>query len=579
VHILGINAYHGGAAACLVRDGELIAAAEEERFRRIKYWAGFPREAIRYCLAEAGITAYDLDHVGISRDPSANLYKKVLFTLARRPSFNLVRERLAHAARVRDPKPALIEALQLDAAALRAQFHNVEHHRAHLASAFFVSPFAEAAVLSVDAMGDFVSTMWGVGRDRGIEVADSINFPHSLGIYYTAVCQWLGFHKYGDEGKVMGLASYGMPRYLDEMRKIVRLQRDGTFELDLDMFVHHAGGASMTWDDGEPVLGQAYSPEFTARFGPPRDPRVPIEAYEDTRYVDVAASLQAMLQEAEFHLLRMLHQRTGQRNLCLAGGVALNSVVNGQILPNLPFEEIFIQPAAEDAGTALGAAYYIYHQVLGQPRRYVMERAATGPGFTDAQIAAVLERQGLTAERLEAPALCREVARRIAAGQIVGWFQGRMEWGPRALGQRSILADPRRDDVKDVLNARVKHRERFRPFAPSVLLEATGDYFDQDYPDPFMLKVYGVRPEKRAVIPAVTHVDGTGRLQTVARNSAPLYWQLIDEFRGLTGVPVLLNTSFNENEPIVCRPEEAIACFERTRMDALALGSYLVRKA
>ncbi|HEY7060821.1 MAG TPA: carbamoyltransferase C-terminal domain-containing protein [Chloroflexota bacterium] len=576
--ILGINAYHGGASACLIRDGELIAAAEEERFRRIKYWAGFPSEAIKYCLAEGGITAYDLDHVGISRNPNANLHKKVLFALRRRPSFNLVRDRLANAAKVRDPKVALIEALGLDAASLKAQFHHVEHHRAHLASAFFVSPFPEAAVVSVDGMGDFVSTMWGVGRDTQLDVDGAINFPHSLGIYYTAVCQWLGFTKYGDEGKVMGLAPYGQPRYLDEMRKIVRLQRDGTFELDLDMFVHHAGGATMTWDDGEPELGEAYSPEFVKRFGEPRDPRVPIEAYEDTRYVDVAASLQVMLEEAEFHLLRKIAERTGQRALCLAGGVALNSVFNGKVLPNLPFDDIYIQPAAGDAGTAVGVAYYIYHQGLGQPRKFVMERAGTGPAYADDALAEALACYNLSAEVLDEAALCEEAARLIAAGNVVGWFQGRMEWGPRALGQRSILADPRRDDMKDILNARIKHRERFRPFAPSVLLEATGDYFDQDYPDPFMLKVYNVRPEKQALIPAVTHVDGTGRLQTVDRATAPLYWQLIKAFEGQTGVPVVLNTSFNENEPIVCRPEEAIECFLRTRMDALALGNRLVVK-
>ncbi len=576
--ILGINAYHAGAAAALIRDGQLIAAAEEERFRRAKYWAGFPTEAIAYCLAEAGITAYDLDHVAISRNPSANLHKKVLFTLSRRPGFNLLRDRLANAARVRDPKRAMVEHLRLDAASLKAEFHNIEHHRAHLASAFFVSPLAEAAVLSVDGMGDFVSTMWGVGHGNRLHVVGSINFPHSLGIFYTAVSQWLGFPKYGDEGKVMGLAPYGRPLYIDQMRRIVRLQRDGTFELDLDAFVHHAGGATMTWDDGEPVLGQLYSQRFVERFGPPRDPRVPIEAVEGANYVDVAASLQTMLEEAEFHLLRMLHQTTGQRALCMAGGVALNSAFNGKIRPNLPFDEVYIQPAAGDAGTALGAAYYVYHQLLGQPRRYVMDQAGTGPQFSNAAIASTLAAYGLAYEELDEGEICRRAAELIATGHVVGWFAGRMEWGPRALGHRSILADPRREEMKDILNARIKHREKFRPFAPSVLLEATGEYFDQDYPDPFMLKVYQVRPEKQAVIPAVTHADGTGRLQTVDRATAPRYWQLIKSFENLTGVPVVLNTSFNENEPIVCRPEEAIECFLRTKMDALVLQNCVVRK-
>jgi carbamoyltransferase len=579
VYILGVNAYHAGASACLIRDGQLVAAAEEERFKRIKYWAGFPTEAVRYCLNEARISAYDLDHVGISRDPNANLHKKVLFAVARRPSFGLIRDRLANAARVRDPKTALVEALDLDAAGLKARFHNVEHHLAHMASAFFVSPFQEAAILSVDGMGDFVSTMWGEGRGHRLRVAGSVNFPHSLGIFYTAVSQWLGFPKYGDEGKVMGLAPFGQPALLDQMRRIVRLQRDGTFELDLDWFVHHATGATMTWDEGAPELDALYSRKFVDAFGQPR-PATPGGAAEaiGEHYLNVAASLQAMLEEAEFGLVQMLRRKTGQRALCLAGGVALNSVFNGKIRPQVGFEDVYIQPAAGDAGTALGVAYYIYHQLLGRPRCFVMDRADTGPGYTDEQVASTLDRYGLRAERLARDDLCRGAARLVADGAVVGWFQGRMEWGPRALGNRSILADPRRRDMKDVLNARIKHREPFRPFAPSVLAEATGEFFDQDYPDPFMLKVYSVRPEKRPAIPAVTHVDGTGRLQTVDRASVPLYWQLIKEFEQQTGVPVVLNTSFNENEPIVCRPEEAVECFLRTKMDALAIGSFLVRK-
>jgi carbamoyltransferase len=572
--ILGINAFHGGASACLIRDGELVAAAEEERFRRIKYWAGFPSEAIRFCLAEAGVSAYELDHVGISRDPSAKLLNKALFALARRPSLSLVRDRLSNAARVRDPKAALVEALELDASSLRAQFHNVEHHRAHMASAFFVSPFREAAILSVDGMGDFSSTMWGVGRDTTIELFDSVTFPHSLGIFYTAVCQWLGFPRYGDEGKVMGLAPYGRPRFLEQMRRIVRLQRDGSFELDLDFFVHHAEGAAMTWDEGEPTLGTLFSQRLVQLLGPPRQPRSAVTE----RHQDVAASLQAMLEEAEMALVQMLQRKSGQQALCMAGGVALNSAFNGKILPNTAFDEIYIQAAAGDAGTALGVCFYIEHQILGRPRRTVLQHAYTGPQFDSASVAAALHAAGLHADGLSEEALCKRVAELMTEGKVVGWFQGRMEWGPRALGNRSIVADPRRADMKDILNARIKHREPFRPFAPSILLEATGDYFDQSYPDPFMLKVYGVRPEQQAKLPAVTHVDGTGRLQTVERATNPRYWALIKAFEGLTGVPVILNTSFNENEPIVCTPREAIDCFQRTHMDALAIGDFLVEK-
>jgi len=582
VYILGINAYHAGASACLVRDGELVAAAEEERFRRIKYWAGFPALAIRYCLDEAGIGAPDLDHVGISRDPSANVHKKVLFALRRRPDVRFIRDRLANAASVRDPRHALAEAVGMDPSRLRATFHHVEHHRAHMASAFYVSPFRRAAILSLDGMGDFVSTMWGVGEDAHLRVLGEINFPHSLGIFYTAVSQWLGFTKYGDEGKVMGLAAYGQPHYLDQMRHIVRPQRDGTFELALDAFVHHASGVSMTWNDGTPTLGRLYSDRFVDLFGPPKEPGPGAwadgTAGRNQFYTDVAASLQAMLEEAAFNLVRMLRRQTAATALCLAGGVGLNSTFNGKIRSAGVFDDVFVQPAAGDAGTSLGVAYYIYHHLLGAPHKFVMSHAATGPGFDDQAIAAALARRGVAAQRLDEAELCRRVAALIEQGNVVGWFQGRMEWGPRALGNRSILADPRRHDMKDILNARVKHREPFRPFAPSILAESTGDYFEQDYPDPFMTKVYAFRDEKTANVPAVTHVDGTGRLQTVFQASAPLYWQLIKEFEARTGVPLVLNTSFNDNEPIVCTPDEALDCFTRTRMDALVLGSHLVCK-
>jgi carbamoyltransferase len=574
MYILGINAYHGGASACLIEDGRIIAAAEEERFNRIKYWAGFPVQAIRYVLAEAGIQPADLDHIGISRDPKANLLQAALFAFARRPTLAMVRDRLANTMKVGSLKSEFARHMGVSADALKAVFHNVEHHRAHLASAFFVSPFEQAAALSVDGAGDFVTTMWAVGKGNQLTVLDEINFPHSLGIFYTAICQWLGYLKYGDEGKIMGLAPYGEPVYLDAMRKLVRLQRDGTFELDLDYFVHHAEGAAMTWEGGEPTIGTLYSRKLIDLLGEPRQPRTPIEK----KHEDVAASLQAMLEEAEFALVRRLQRDTGMRALCMAGGVALNSVFNGKILPQTDFTDLHIHPAAGDAGTALGVCFYIYHQILGQPRATVLTNAYLGCGFSDDAIRTELDRAGLTYTIHDEESLPKRAAELVAEGKVVGWFQGRMEWGPRALGARSIIADPRRAEIKDILNARVKHREPFRPFAPSVLLEATGDYFDQTYPDPFMIKVYKVLPEKRAEIPAVTHVDGTGRLQTVAREDAPLYWALIRAFGDLTGTPVVLNTSFNENEPIVRTPAEAIDCFLRTRMDALAVGRYLVEK-
>jgi carbamoyltransferase len=531
-------------------------------------------QAIRYCLDEGGIAAHDLDHVGISRNPSANLYKKILYVLRRRPNFDFIKDRLSNSARARDLKGAFCEMLAIEPGELRCQFHNVEHHRAHMASAFFVSPFQEAAILSIDGMGDFASTMWGVGRGNKIEVHGAINYPHSLGWLYTAVAQLLGFPKYGDEGKVMGLAPYGEPDYLDQLRRIVRLQRDGTFELDLDYFALDADGAAMTWDGGAPVLGRLYSRKLVETFGPPRVPRDEITEH----HKNLAASLQVMLEEAEMQLVRKLQRETKQPALCMAGGVALNSSFNGKVLSNTSFTDIHIHPAAGDAGTALGAAYYIYHQILGQPRAYVMNSAATGPHFELGQIVDALNGYGIGHDTYADDELCRATAGMVAAGKVVGWFQGRMEWGPRALGHRSIIADPRRADMKDILNARIKYREPFRPFAPSILLEAIGAYFEQEYPDPFMLKVYGVRPEQRTTIPAVTHVDGTGRLQTVDRATAPLYWQLIKEFEALTSVPIVLNTSFNENEPIVCTPSDAIECFMRTKMDALVIGNCITTK-
>jgi carbamoyltransferase len=572
MYILGINAYHAGAAACLIADGQLVAAVEEERFTRVKYQAGFPVRAIRYVLGEAGIDARDLDYVGISRRPTANLMKKALFAVRQRPSRRLISDRLSNSLKVGDLRTTLCAGLGIPPSELRAELHNVEHHRAHLASAFFVAPFDEAAILSIDGMGDFVSTMWGAGMGHRVNVRGEIGFPHSLGLFYTALTQWLGFLKYGDEGKVMGLAPFGQPRYLDEMARVVRLQSDGTFELDLDYFVHHAEGATMTWNEGEPRLGTIFSPMLVRLLGEPRIPRSEISE----KHADVAASLQAMLEQAEFGLLRKLARDTDRSALCMAGGVALNSTFNGKILTCTPFRDVFIQPAAGDAGTALGVCYHIWHQLLGKSRGFVMRHAYSGPRYSDGEIAGALDRAGLQSETLDDDELVRRAAETVAAGGVLGWFQGRAEWGPRALGNRSIIADPRRPDMKETLNGRVKHREAFRPFAPSVLGEAVGELFDQTYPDPFMLKVYGVLPEKREVIPAVTHVDGTGRLQTVERAQAPLYWSLIDAFRERTGVPVVLNTSFNENEPIVCSPDEAIGVFARTRMDALVMGNRVV---
>jgi len=574
MYILGINAYHGGASACLIKDGQLIAAVEEERFERIKYWAGFPVNSIIYCLKEAGISVHDLDHIGISRDPNANILRKAQYAIKRGPSPQLLLDRLRNRRVVGKISTVLCDYLQVNRRDIKADFHNVEHHRAHMASTFFVSPYENAAVLSVDGMGDFTSTMWGSATGNKISVSGAIHFPHSIGILYTAVSQWLGFRQYGDEGKVMGLAPFGEPHYVDKLRKIVRLQSDKTFEVDQSYLRYQAEGGTMSWAGGQPKMGRLYSDKFLRMFGDSRQPNEILTSYHE----DVAASLQVITEELEFALLGKLYEETGYDRLCMAGGVALNSVFNGKVLPNTNFTDIYIQPAASDAGTAVGVCYYIYHQVLDFPRTYHMSHAYTGPQFSNGYVESVLKRRNLGYSTLDIPELAKETARLVEEGNVIGWFQGRMEWGPRALGNRSIIADPRRSTTQQLLNSRIKNRESFRPFAPAVLEEYTGDYFDQSYPDPFMLKVYGVLPEKQEIIPAVTHVDGSGRLQTVSKDVSPTYYELINAFYERTGVPVVLNTSFNENEPIVCTPEEAIDCFMRTKMDVLVIGNYLVKK-
>jgi len=578
VYILGINAYHGNASAAIVCDGRLVAAVEEERFNRVKYAAGFPAAAIRYCLAEAGITLDDVDHIAIPRNPWARLGTKLLYAV-RMPRF--ARERVRVLARFTSLPEALEQAFDVDPQRIRARYHRVEHHLAHLASTFFVSPFEQAAVLSADGLGDFASTMWATGEGNRLRVHGAVAFPHSLGMYYTAITQYLGFWKFGDEYKVMGLAAYGEPAYLEEFRRILQSNAALGFRLNLAYFSHHHTGPDMTWREADktPQLGRIFSPYLEERLGPTRAPDQPVEQ----RHRNAAATMQACLEEVLFDLLTTLQRRTGHRALCLAGGVAFNCAANGKIFDRTPFEQVYVQPAAGDAGLAVGAAYYVYHHVLGHPRTFVMEHPYWGPAYSQQQIRAALERSSIASSEFQVTELpeeqlAKETAKEIAGGKIVGWFQGRAEWGPRALGNRSILADPRRAEMKDILNRRIKHREVFRPFAPSILEEATGEYFEKAYPSPFMALAYAVRPEKRKEIPAPTHVDGTGRLQTVSRSVNPRYWRLIREFANLTGVPVVLNTSFNENEPIVCQPEEAIECFLRTKMNTLVLGNTIVRK-
>jgi carbamoyltransferase len=575
--ILGINAYHANASAAILVDGRLAAAVEEERLNRVKYAAGMPTLAIQYCLQTAGAKLTDVDHIAIPRNPWARLGTKLLYAL-RMPRFAVDRIRVLR--RFTGIKEELAAAFHLDPKSIRAKFHRVEHHRAHLASAFFVSPHDRAAVLSADGLGDFASTMWGLGEGSRIRVTGAVAFPHSLGMFYTALTQYLGFWKFGDEYKVMGLAAYGSPAYLDEFRDIVRLRDPLGFRLGLSSFTHHLTGPQMTWRKANetPVLGRLYSPYLEHRLGTARAASQPL----DDRHRNIAATMQASLEKILLANLNALQKKTGAKMLCLAGGVAFNCVANGKILERTAFERVYVQPAAGDAGLSLGAALFVHHQILRRPRSFIMDNAFWGPGFKPQEMKEVLAKHQSSTQflvrELDEQALLQATAEHLALGRVVGWFQGRTEWGPRALGNRSILADPRRSQMKEILNDRIKHRESFRPFAPSILEESSGEYFERTHPSPFMTFAFNVRQPKRAVIPAVTHVDGTARLQTVNRISHPLFWRLIRTFGDNTGVPVLLNTSFNDNEPIVCRPEEALNCFERTKMDVLVLGNFILEK-
>ena len=600
-YILGLNAFHGDSSACLVKDGVLVAAAEEERFRRIKHWAGFPSEAIRYCLAEAKIDLEEVGHVAINQDSNANLWRKIGFTLSTRPDLGLVLDRIKNKKERANVQQELARLYKCESFA--GEVHEVEHHLAHLGSAFLVSPFDDAVVVSVDGFGDFASTAWGLGGGSEIMVEDKVYFPHSLGIFYQALTQYLGFPNYGDEYKVMGLAPYGQPKYLAEMRRIVKLQDDGSYRLNLDYFLHHKEKINYEWEGGEPHVGILFSEALGLLLGPARGIRDELTQY----YKDIACSVQAMYEEAFFHLLNTLYERHGFDSLALAGGCAMNSVANGKICLKTPFKKTYVQSAAGDAGGAIGAAFVVWHGIrkgsnidpssqpitlagtkglLPKVRSFVMDHSYWGPQFSNPEMGRVLQLRRdelamqtcVIEEVADEAALCRRAAQSIANGHVIGWFQGRMEWGPRALGNRSILCDPRRADMKDVLNIKIKRRESFRPFAPSILRESVSEWFEIDDDVPFMMQVFQIRKEKRALIPAVTHVDGSGRLQTVHRETNSRYYMLIENFYELTGVPLVLNTSFNENEPVVCHPEEALDCFLRTKMDVLFMGNWVITR-
>lgn len=561
MNVLGIGGYSHDSAAALVCNGQLVAAVAEERLTRCKHQGGVPHKAVAFCLETAGLKPDDIDHIGCYMRPGMRVARRWPYRLTqmlRSPVYSagyMAYEAVHNAMYVYGMRGLR---------GRKTRLHFMEHHPAHAASAFLVSPFERAALLSIDYVGEFTTTWLGVGEGTTLKRLESRGYPHSLGIFYSAVTDYLGFLRASDEYKVMGLASYGKPEYIDDFRRIVRVHPDGWYDLDLSwLCCHYKPG---------PQSGY-FSEKFLSRFGAPRKQGEPIEE----RHRNMAASTQQVLEEAALALANRLHRTTGLSQLCVSGGVALNCSMNGRLRRESPFDDIFIQPAAGDDGIAIGAAMQLYHSLTGSPRAFVMRDVRLGPSFSDETIRQFLERAKLAYETprdLEA-----RVAELLAQGLIVGWFQDRAEFGPRALGARSILADPTRPDMKDLLNMYVKHREEFRPFAPSCLEERAAEFFTGCTSSPFMLFVYPVEPAQRDRLPAITHIDGTARVQTVKQEVQPRYYRLIQEFEKRRGVPMILNTSFNVmGEPIVNTPADAVRCFYSTGIDALAIGSYVLVK-
>src|SRR5467141_73327 len=580
MRILGLNAYHGDSAACLFVDGKLVAAAEEERFRRIKHWAGLPTNAINYVLEEGKLSLGEVDNIAINRKPGVNNLRRLGFVLTHWPHPKLMAQKIKNIRSAASVKEALQANYGIE---IKAELHQVEHHLAHLASAYLVSGFNEAACISIDGFGDFTSTAFGVGQGSDLKIDNRIYFPHSLGIFYSALTQFLGFPHYGDEYKVMGLAPYGEPNFLEPLREVVRIRPDGSFRLNVRYFRHHAAKFSYSWKDCAPEVGTLYRRALIDLLGPARKPDEPLEQ----KHKDIARSVQATYEKAFFALLQALHKQHPSDNLAVAGGCAMNSVANGKVYRRTPFKKMYLPAAAGDAGGAIGAAAFVLSTLNSQLSTDTpLMTAYLGPGASEEEIHALIDWKkkeiadaGCTLSYIgDEEELLKKTAQAIADGKIVGWFQGRMEWGPRALGNRSILADPRNAGIKDVLNEKIKRRESFRPFAPSILREEVAEWFETDDDVPFMMKVFQIRTKYRDMIPAVIHVDGTGRLQTVHRETNPRYYRLIEHFRDLTGIPLVLNTSFNENEPIVCYPEEALDCFLRTQIDILVLRNFWIAR-
>lgn len=560
MNILGISCYYHDASACLLKDGKVATAADEERFTRIKHDNNFPINAINYCLKEGGISIEDVDYVGFYEKPIMKFDRVLSQYLETFPrSFKMFV----------DTMPSfLAEKLRIHSKIRKelkyeGEIFFIDHHLAHAASAFLTSSFKKSAILTIDAVGEWATTSIGFGEGNVIKILKEIRFPHSLGLLYTTVTAYLGFKANNDEYKVMGLAAYGKPKYSEKFKKIIHVKEDGSFCLDMSYFDYHH-------------KLRMPSKKFIEEFGPEREPESKIKP----RHEDIAASLQKITEEVIFKMLNHLYDLTRVENLCMAGGVALNSVANGKITENTPFKNIYVQPASSDSGTSMGAALFVYTSILGKDRAYVLDSAYLGPSFLKEDVEKFLKNKNAVYREFQNDKeLAKKIAELVWKNKIVALFRGSMEWGPRALGNRTILANPCNPEMKDILNRRVKHREPFRPFAPTVPLEDAEKYFDTDMPVPHMNIVYPVKEEKRKIIPSVTHVDGSGRIQTVTKKQNPFFHKVLKEFEKLSGVPILINTSFNvRGEPIVCSPEDAYKCMMGTGIDFMAIENFLVSK-
>jgi len=577
MNIIGINAYHGDSSACIFQQNELIAAAEEERFTRLKHHAGLPINSIKYCLEYSKLSIDQIDEIAINRNPKKRLFSKILFSAKKIIKFNFLNERLKNLKKINDIKKKIENAFGKK---INTNISFIDHHEAHIASAVFFSKFNECNFISVDGFGDFASTVVGKFNNNKIIKNYEVLFPHSLGLFYTAITQFLGFKNYGDEYKVMGLAAYGKPTFLEQMRKILIKKNNKGFELNLDYFVHHTKGIEMTWLDTEPRFGNVYSSKLAELLGEERKKDQKLEQ----KHKDIAHSAQKFFEDILVEIANDIYAKNKTDNLCISGGCGMNSVANGKIKLKTPYKNIYIPPAPGDAGGAIGAASLIIKKQ--NSKTSFDDNPYLGPKFEDSEIFQIIDKNinNFKKSNIEITKfsnkkdLLKELAKLISENKIIGFFNDRMEWGPRALGNRSILANPGEKKIREILNLKIKRRESFRPFAPSILREYVKEWFEQDEEVPFMSQVFQIKKDKRMLIPAVTHVDGSGRLQTVQKNINPNFYQLIEYFKEITNIPMVLNTSFNENEPIVCNPDEAIDCFLRTQMDALALENTLLTR-